>query len=348
MIRPYDSVLMIAYGGPDCMDDVRPFIENVVRGKRVPQERIEQVIEQYRVIGGRSPLNELIRDQARRLEDSLRQGGLPLPVHVGMRHWPPFLADTVRRMAENKQRRAIGVICSIQQCDTSWQQYQRDVAAARDAVGAEAPDVDFINGWYDHPLLIEAAADQVRAALDQLPEHLRDGAGLVFTAHSIPVTEPGADTYAAQLRAAALAVAERLHRSDWRIAYQSRSGRPADPWLEPDVRTVLAELGKSGRRAVVAMPLGFVCDHVEVLFDLDVLARQAADVAGIAFARARTVGTHPGYVRMLSGLIAERCRSDLEEGMRERRRAPAEGGARKDSRTSGRTGSRHEREADQP
>jgi ferrochelatase len=229
-----------------------------------------------------------------------------------MRNWTPFLADTLGEMAQAGRRRAVGVICSIQQCDSSWQQYQRDVAAARETVGLQAPQVDCLDGWHDHPLLIEAASDHVGEALNRLPASWHDDVPIVFTAHSIPTGMDGADTYVSQLHTAAEAVAARLQRSRWQIAYQSRSGRPADPWLVPDICDVISVLGREGAKAVVVMPLGFVCDHVEVLYDLDTAAREAAERAGLAFARARTVGTHPAYVRMLAELISQYCHQSSE------------------------------------
>ena len=312
MKRPYDAILMIAYGGPGSMDEVRPFLDNILRGKRIPPQRIEKVVDQYRAIGGKSPLSDLIHDQADRLAAALADAGLPLPVRVGMRNWPPLLNDVLAEMNRSGQRRILGLICSIQQCDSSWGQYERDVAGALQAVGAEDLRVDLLDNWHDHPLFIEAAADQVSRALEQLPADLRDEALLIFTAHSIPTQMPGADLYVRQIRTAAEAVAARLGRHRWEMAYQSRSGRPDDPWLEPDIRQLIIQRAADGVRAVVVVPIGFVCDHVEVLYDLDIDARAAAADAGLAFARAGTVGTCPAYIRMLVELIDRRCRNPIE------------------------------------
>lgn len=304
--QPYDAVLLIAYGGPESMDEVRPFLHSVLGGKAIPPERVEEVVEHYRLIGGKSPVNELTFDQAERLRAALAEVGDPLPVYVGMRYWRPRLADTLRQMAEAGVRRAIGVILAVQQCDSSWQRYQREVADARQAVGPDAPQVEYLDSWHDHPLFIEAAADQVREALGRLTGDRRDEARIVFTAHSIPQAMDGADQYVRQVRQGAERVAAELGRSRWSVAYQSRSGNPRDPWLEPDICDVLAELGRAGDTAAVLMPIGFVCDHLEVLYDLDIKARQAAEQAGITIARAKTVGTHPTYIRMFVELIVAR------------------------------------------
>jgi ferrochelatase len=237
----------------------------------------------------------------------LAQAGNPLPVYVGMRHWHPYLADTLRKMADAGIRRTVGVVLAPQRCDSSWQQYQRDMADARQKVDPGAPEVEYLDGWHDHPGFIEAAADHVREALDRLPPDQRHDARIIFTAHSIPLAMEGADQYVRQVRQGAEGVTAKLGRSRWSIAYQSRSGNPRDPWLEPDVCDLLTELGQAGETAAVLMPIGFVCDHVEVLYDLDIEARQAAERAGITMTRAETAGTHPAYIRMLVELITARC-----------------------------------------
>jgi ferrochelatase len=224
-----------------------------------------------------------------------------------MRYWRPLLAETLREMADAGIRRAVGVILALQQCDSSWQQYQREVATARQIVGPDAPEVEYLDGWHDHPLFIEAAVDHLREALDQLPPDRRDVARIIFTAHSIPLAMDGADLYVRQVRECAERSMQKLGRSDWSIAYQSRTGNPRDPWLEPDICGVLTEFGKSGGKAAVLMPIGFVCDHVEVLFDLDLDASRVAEEAGVTVVRAKTVGTHPAYIRMFVELITKLC-----------------------------------------
>ena len=314
MDQPYDAVLMIAYGGPESMDDVRPFLNNILRGKRVNAERIEQVVDQYRQIGGKSPLNDLTRDQARRLEAALAEAGLPLPVHMGMRNWHPFLADSLRELAQAGHRRVLGVICSLLQCDSSWDQYQRDVESARETVGATAPTVDYLGGCADHPALVDAASEHLRSALDHFNGETLDRAWLLFTAHSLPTSMPGIDMYQRQFRSLAERISGRLDWPRWELAYQSRSGRPTDPWLEPDAADVIRDLSGRGAAAVAVMPIGFVCDHTEVLFDLDIGARQVADEVGMGFARARTVGSHPAYLNLLAESIVKHTRRQSEAG----------------------------------
>jgi ferrochelatase len=302
----YDAVLLIAFGGPTALDEVRPFLENVLRGRSVPLERIEAVVHHYEVIGGRSPLNELTFRQARGLEAALRAGGPALPVYVGMRNWTPYLHETLQRMAGAGVRRAIGVILSPQQNDAGWGRYQRDVAAAREAVGVAAPAVDYVDEWHAHPLFIEAVANNAAAALARVPDDRRTSAALVFTAHSIPTAMADASPYVGQVADGARLVAQRLGRDRWEVAYQSRSGSPREPWLEPDVGEVVRRLARAGARAVVVVPIGFVCDHVEVLYDLDVEARQIAEHAGLNFVRASTVNDHPTFIRMLADVVRRR------------------------------------------
>lgn len=299
----YDAVLLIAFGGPTCMEDVRPFLANVLRGRPVPPERIESVVHHYELIGGRSPLNDLTFRQARRLASALRDDGLALPVYTGMRNWTPYLHETLADMRDAGVRRAIGLILSPQQNDAGWDRYVRDVAAAREQVGADAPEIDFAGEWHAHPLFLDAASCQVAQALARVPEAGRSAAPLVFTAHSIPTAMAAASPYVAQLEEAAAAIAVRVGHERWLLAYQSRSGSPREPWLEPDICDVIRQLGAAGASDVVIAPIGFVCDHVEVLYDLDVEARQAASAAGIRMQRASTVNDHAAFIRMLADVV---------------------------------------------
>lgn len=301
---PYDAVLLIAFGGPERMEDVRPFLANVLKGRPAPPERVEAVVHHYELIGGRSPLNELTRRQAAALEALLASAGPALPVHVGMRNWHPYLADTLAAMRDAGVRRAIGIILAPQQNDAGWGRYQRDVADARAALGGGAPEVDFAPNWHAHPLFIDAAVARAREALAALPAERRRGVQLVCTAHSIPTAMAAASPYEGQLRVGAALIAEQLGFREHRLAYQSRSGNPRDPWLEPDIGAVVREEAARGTRELLVVPIGFVCDHVEVLYDLDIEARQIADQAGIGFTRAATVNDHPSFIRMLAALVA--------------------------------------------
>jgi ferrochelatase len=298
-----DSVLLVAFGGPERPEDIRPFLQIVAAGRPIPPARLEDVAHHYEVIGGRSPLNALTRHQAAALADALAARGRALPVWVGMRNWHPFLHETLAEMKDRGRRRAVAVILSSLQTEASWARYVDDVAAARDKVGADAPEVVFAPAWADHPRFVDAMADRTRAALAQVEPARRAAARLVFTAHSVPVAMAAGSPYTAQLEATARVVAERLGRGGWSVAYQSRSGSPRDPWLEPDVSDVIRALAREGARDLVVVPVGFVCDHVEVLYDLDVEARQVAEAAGVGFHRAPAANDHPDFIAMLADLV---------------------------------------------
>lgn len=308
MSPPFDAVLLVAFGGPQGPADVRPFLQNVLRGRRVSPGRIDEVAHHYELFGGVSPLTALTQAQARALEARLDARGLPLPVHVGMRNWHPFLADTLTEMARKGVRRAIGVLASAQRSYSGCGQYRENVRDARIALaetGAAAPDVTYVGDWHEHPGFIEANADHIRQAIERLPEDHQAGARLVFTAHSIPVSMAAQYPYVAQLHASAERIARAAVRSDWALAYQSRSGRPGDPWLEPDVCDYLRAERAKGLEAVVLCPVGFLCDHVEVLYDLDVEAADTCVDAGILMARAEAVNSHPRFIDALTDAVLE-------------------------------------------
>ncbi|MGH7398453.1 MAG: ferrochelatase, partial [Candidatus Rokuibacteriota bacterium] len=237
-----DSVLLIAFGGPERPEDVRPFLQIVTAGRRVPPERLEEVARHYALIGGCSPLNALTRRQAEGLRAALAAAGRAMPVWIGMRNWHPFLHEALAEMKDAGAHRALGIILSSLQTEASWSRYVADVAAAREKVGPDAPAVVYAPPWGAHPRFIEAMADRARAALDGLEPARRTDARLVFTAHSVPVSMAAASPYATQLETAARLIAEALGRPRGALAYQSRSGSPRDPWLEPDICDVLPEL----------------------------------------------------------------------------------------------------------
>lgn len=303
---PFDGVLLISFGGPQGPDDVRPFLANVLRGRRVPPDRVEEVARHYEHFGGVSPITRLTRRQAAGLQARLVRDGRALPVYVGMRNWHPFLADTLQDMARAGVRRAVGFILSAFRSWSSCGQYRRDVLTARRQVlAAGQPDVEvsYVGDWHEHERFIEAWAARVRTALDTLPARERDRAELVFTAHSIPLAMTGADLYRRQLNVSARLVADRLGLTDWTLVYQSRSGRPQDPWLEPDVCDHLRTAATRGREAVVLCPLGFVADHVEVLYDLDVEAAAVCAELGITMRRAAAVNDDPRFLDMLADIV---------------------------------------------
>jgi len=301
--RGIDSVLLIAFGGPERPEDVRPFLRTVTAGRRIPPERLEEVAHHYDLMGGRSPLNALTRAQAEGLRAALAADGRALPVWVGMRNWQPFLHETLAEMKDRGCRRALGIILSSLQTEASWSRYVEDVAAAREKVGPDAPEVVYAAPWSEHPRFIEAIAARARDALAAIEPARRADARLVFTAHSVPVAMAAGSPYAAQLETVARAIATALGRSAWSVAYQSRSGSPRDPWLEPDVADVIRALARAGARDVVIVPVGFVCDHVEVLYDLDVEAKGIAVACGVGFHRAAAVNDHPAFIAMLADLV---------------------------------------------
>ena len=303
---PFDAVLLISFGGPQGLDDIRPFLANVLRGRRVPPARVEEVARHYERFGGVSPITELTRRQAAGLRERLDREGPPLPVYVGMRNWHPFLADTLKEMAEAGVRRAVGLILAGFRSWSSCGQYRDNVLTARGELRAAGhPDVEvsYVGDWHAHERFIDAWAARVEAALDALPAPERDGARLVFTAHSIPVGMAASETYRGQLTVAARLVAERLGRADWTLVYQSRSGRPQDPWLEPDVCDYLRTAAADGLDAVVICPLGFVADHVEVLYDLDVEAAAVCAELGITMRRAASVNDDPRFLDMMADVV---------------------------------------------
>ena len=298
-----DSVLMIAFGGPTTREEICPFLEIVTRGRGIPKERIEEVARHYeRMPGARSPLNDLTERQAAALRAGLERAGRPLPVFVGMRNWHPFLHETLAEMGERGARRAVGLIMSSLRTEASWERYQQDVDEARARVPG-APEVDYAPAWSDHRLFIEAVADRAAAALAEVPAERRPWTPLIFTAHSIPVAMAEASPYVAELTESADRVARRLQHKRWSIAYQSRSGGPHDHWLEPDIGDVMRSLANDGERDVVVVPLGFVGDHVEVLYDLDVEARAIAEERRVRFHRAAALNDHPLFVELLVELV---------------------------------------------
>jgi ferrochelatase len=298
-----DAVLLVAFGGPTAPAEIRPFLENVARGRRIPAERLDEVAHHYeRMPGGRSPLNDRTFAQARALAAALERAGRAVPVFVGMRNWHPFLHETLAEMAGRGVRRALGIILSPLRTEASWDRYMRDVAEAR-APTTGAPEIVFAPTWSAHPRFLDAVADRARRAFEDVPEGERRWTPLVFTAHSIPVPMADASPYVTELTAAARAVAARLDHPRWALAYQSRSGNPGDPWLEPDILDVLKSLAGDGERHVVVVPIGFVCDHVELLYDLDVEAAAAARALGLALHRASAVNDHPAFIAMLVDLV---------------------------------------------
>jgi ferrochelatase len=305
--QPFDAVLFVAFGGPGGPADVRPFLDNVLRGRRVSPERIEEVAHHYDLFGGVSPLTDLTMKQAAALEAELAARGVPLPVRVGMRNWHPFLGETLAGMIRRGERRAIGLLAAAHRSYSGCLQYKENVRDARATLRADGTgdvQVVYTGDWHEHPGFIEANAERIRAAASRLPAGQRDAARLIFTAHSIPVAMAAAYPYRDQLLASARRIALAAGRVDWELVYQSRSGRPGDPWLEPDVCDYLR---LAPIEAAILCPVGFLGDHVEVLYDLDVEAAQVARERGIALVRAEAVNAHPRFIEALADAVTETC-----------------------------------------
>ena len=304
------AFLLVSFGGPEGPGDVMPFLRNVTAGRDVPDARLAEVAEHYYLFGGVSPISAQCRELAGAIGKEFAAGGIDLPVYWGNRNWQPYLADTIRAMADDGITEAIAFATSAYSSFSSCRQYLDDIDRARAAVGPRAPRVVKIAPYYRHPDFIGSFAHAARQALASLPAGAAEGAGLVFTAHSIPesmaaASGPDGGAYPAQLAEVAGLVAAELGRTTWRLAYQSRSGPPSVRWLGPDISDCLAELALAGSRAVVVVPIGFVSDHMEVRYDLDVEAAQTAGRLGLAMARAATPGTDPRFVSMISALVRD-------------------------------------------
>ena len=309
MKTDYDAVLLVSFGGPEGMDDVIPFLENVLRGRNVPRERMLSVARHYELFGGVSPINQQNRNLIAVLEEEFEREGLRLPIYWGNRNWHPLLPDTLRQMAADGIRNALAFVTSGYSSYSSCRQYLQNISDAQAAVGPEAPQVEKLRVFYKHPLFIQANVDHIRAALSQLEDPA--SAHLVFTAHSIPESMAVNCDYVSQLGHTGALIAREVQVAKWHLVYQSRSGSPAQPWLGPDVCEHLRTLRAEGVTSVVIAPIGFVSDHIEILYDLDVEARRVADESGMKMVRAQTAGTHPAFVRMIRELLMERVNDEV-------------------------------------
>jgi protoporphyrin/coproporphyrin ferrochelatase len=303
--RSYDAVLVMSFGGPEGPDDVVPFLERVTQGRNIPRERLLEVAHHYDQFGGVSPINAQNRALIAALEAELRAHGPSLPVYFGNRNWQPFVTDTVRAMRDAGVRRAVCFVTSAFSSYSGCRQYREDVVRALDAV-PDAPEIDKIRVFFNHPGFIAPSVANLQAALERIPAERRAAARVAFTAHSIPLTMAKGSAYEAQLAEAGRLVGEAAGRKTWDLVYQSRSGAPHIPWLGPDVLDYLKTIAADGATDVVLAPLGFISDHMEVMFDLDVEAKQTAAELGLHLVRAATVGTAPAFVRMIRDLIVER------------------------------------------
>jgi ferrochelatase len=298
------GLLVIAFGGPHKSEDVRPFLRHVLAGRPVPEERFEAVVHHYELLGGASPITRHTEAQAAALQAELGQRGIQLQTRVGMRHWTPWLLEALLAFQEQGIDEVLGIIMAAQETEASVARYMQAVEAARAQLGQTAPRVRYVHGWGLAEGVIDAHVAHLSEVLATLPEERRERASLLFSAHSIPAVMAAESPYVAQLEATARRVANKLGIAEHRLIYQSRSGSPRDPWLEPDVLDVLDEEAKRGVKDVVVAPIGFLCDHVEVLYDLDVEAKQRADELGLGFHRVPTLGTHPAFIAALADAVA--------------------------------------------
>ncbi|CAN5762173.1 ferrochelatase [soil metagenome] len=304
--RKYDALLVLSFGGPEGPEDVMPFLENVTRGRNVPRERLEEVAEHYLHFGGVSPINEQNWALIAALEQELETCGIQLPVYFGNRNWEPFVNDTVCQMRDDGVKRALVFVTSALSSYSGCRQYREDVIRAVDNAGEGAPKFDKIRTFYNHPGFIGPMVEHTRAALTAIPGERLPATRLIFTAHSIPNSMAKHCAYELQLADASRLIAEGSGHPEYQVAFQSRSGPPQIPWLEPDILDVLREAHLASATDVVVVPVGFISDHMEVLFDLDTEARDEAGRLGMRLHRVPAVGTHPDFVRMIRELIVER------------------------------------------
>jgi ferrochelatase len=310
----FDAVLLLSFGGPEGPEQVRPFLENVTRGRNIPPERLDDVAEHYLHFGGVSPINGINRALIEALRTELEGRGADLPIYLGNRNWEPYVEDTVTQMRDNGIRRAAALTTSAWGGYSSCMQYVEDIARGRAAAGEGAPELVKLRQYFDHPLFVEMFADGIATAAASLPADLRAEARLVFTAHSVPIAadeRAGPRLYSRQVAYATRLVAAAAGYDEYDQVWQSRSGPPSVPWLEPDVGDHLSSLVEEGTRAVIVCPIGFVADHIEVVWDLDHELRSQAEEAGIAFARATTPNADPRFARLAADLIDE-LRLDTE------------------------------------
>ncbi|MEZ5092473.1 ferrochelatase [Nocardioides sp.] len=319
---PYDAVLLVSFGGPEKPADVVPFLENVTRGRGIPKERLAEVGEHYFRLGGRSPINDQNRALLAAIREDFATNGLEVPVYWGNRNWDPYLADALAQMRDDGVTRAACFVTSAYSSYSSCRQYRENLAAAAAEVPG-APRLDKLRTYYNHPGFVGPVVDAVLAAMADLPADVRDDARLVFVTHSIPLTMnaasgPRGGAYVAQHESVAAAVVDQVRREvsrsvDHDLVYCSRSGPPTVPWLEPDVNDHLEQLAEAGTRAVVLVPVGFVSDHMEVVYDLDTEALVTADKLGLAAARAATPGVDPRFVALVRELVLERAAAERGE-----------------------------------
>jgi protoporphyrin/coproporphyrin ferrochelatase len=321
----YDALLVVSFGGPESREDVIPFLENVLRGRNVPRERMLAVAEHYYHFDGKSPINQQTRDLISAIKAELAQRGPNLPVYWGNRNWYPMLADALREMKRDGVGHALAFVTSAFSSYSGCRQYREDIARAQAEVGPGAPEIGKLRVFFNHPGFIEATEERLREALAHLPADARNNVQIIYTAHSIPISMANTCDYVRQLEEVRKLVSSRVGINNDVLVYQSRSGAPGQPWLEPDVLDYLRQVNAlAGPSALVLAPISFISDHMEVLYDLDVEARQLCESLSLPMVRAKTVGVHPKFISMIRELILERTSPGTE------RRALGSLGARAD------------------
>jgi len=315
IIRPekprFDHILLIGYGGPTSEEEVLPFIEQVTKGRDVPPERLEEVREHYRVIGGRSPYNEYSFKMLLKVETALAVSDLKIPVLIGMRNWHPFLAETLVGIKRRQFKNGLAVILAPHRAPSTHQRYKEALRAAQEEIDACDIHYEFIEGWHDHPYFIQAHVQEILRIDELLQSEVRERLYPIFTAHSIPkeTSSPlGHVRYEEEFHRSAQLIALELGWQHWTCAYQSRSGRAEQPWLGPDILEILQNCYKSGKRSVIVIPVGFFCENVEVLYDLDVEAKELANELGMDFFRSSCVADNPLFIQMLKVLIFQKMK----------------------------------------
>ncbi|HLN86456.1 MAG TPA: ferrochelatase [Candidatus Limnocylindrales bacterium] len=311
MPQPYQAILLIAFGGPTGPEEIRPFLARVTKGILIPPQRLEEVAHHYEAVGGKSLLNEITFRQANALRKVLNDR---LPVYVGLRNASPFFTEALKQMAHDGVQRALGFILSSHRSEASWERYQQNIADARIELGASAPAIDYCDGWHDHPLFVQSWAELVQAAMTVIASEQRQATPLIFTSHSLPTPMAARSSYVQELEESARLIAARLNHRRWSLAYQSRSGKPSDPWLEPDIRQTIRDCAANGDNLIVVAPLGFVCDHVEVLYDLDIEAKKIAADLGMNLIRASCPNDHPTFIRMMADVIQTSIKKAADQG----------------------------------
>jgi protoporphyrin/coproporphyrin ferrochelatase len=311
---PVDSILLVSFGGPEKPEDVMPFLRNVTKGRNVPDARLQVVAEQYAIFGGRSPINDQNVALMDALAIELKSHGLSLPIYWGNRNWTPYLHETLEQMANDGRKHALAFVTSAYSSYSACRQYREDIGAAQSAVGSHAPHVAKLRQFFNHPGFLEPMIENTRAGIEDVVARGSETIRVIFTAHSIPLSMASNSRYESQLLEASRLVMEGIEEAhDWDLVFQSRSGAPHVPWLEPDINDHLEKMGADGIDGAVVVPIGFISDHMEVMYDLDTRAAETARRIGIQMKRVRTVGTDPRFISMICGLIEEALDPDLTQ-----------------------------------